>query len=203
MKNLSYESHISLLKRNMVFDNLGEACLEELRDLYRVNEYKKNEIIESVHSTPKDVHFIISGGIKRVLKKSKTREHIFDISYPDSLDCFYIEWLSNVSSSTNLASISNDTLVISFSLADWEQILFRHPQLREKFIAYLFAKHQKIETRLITQLLSISSEERYHNALKDFPKLKWELTKKEIGAYIGVAPETISRLLSQTLSKII
>ncbi|QWE18648.1 Crp/Fnr family transcriptional regulator [Polynucleobacter corsicus] len=187
----------------MVFDKFSDEHLEELRDLYRVNEFKKNQIIESAHSTPKDVHFIISGGIKRVLKKSKTREHIFEISYPDSLDCFYIEWLSKVSSSTNLASISNDTLVISISLADWEQILSKHPQLREKFIAYLFAKHQKIENRLITQLLSISSEERYHTAIKDFPKLKWELTKKEIGAYIGVAPETISRLLSQTLPKII
>ena len=187
----------------MVFFNSNEECLIDLHHPYKLRKFHKNQIIESTSAASKEVHFIISGGIKRVLKKSKTREHIFEISYPDSLDCFYIEWLSKVSSGTNLASISNDTLVISISLADWEQILSRHPQLREKFIAYLFAKHQKIENRLITQLLSISSEERYHTAIKDFPKLKWELTKKEIGAYIGVAPETISRLLSQTLPKII
>jgi CRP-like cAMP-binding protein len=185
----------------MVFDNLHDVSLEELRDLYRVNEFKKNEIIESAHSTPQFVHFIISGGIKRVLKKSKTREHIFEISYPNSLDCFYIEWLSKVPSSTDLVSISHDTLVVSFSLADWEQFLSKRPQLRQRFIEYLFLKYQKIETRLTTQLLSLSSEERYLSAIKDSPKLNWELTKKEIGAYIGVAPETISRLLSHSLIK--
>lgn len=203
MKNLPYENHIPLLKRNVVFDNLSDAHLEELRDLFRVNEYKKNQIIESAYSMPKEVHFIISGGIKRALKKSKTREHIFEISYPNSLDCFYIEWLSKAPSSADLTSISNDTLVMSAPLADWGQFLSRHPQLRENFMVYLFAKYQKIETRLTTQLLSMSSEERYRSAIQDFPKLKWELSKKEIGAFIGVAPETISRLLSQTLPKII
>ena len=186
----------------MVFDNLSDANLEELRDLFRVNEYKKNQIIEAAHSTPKEVHFIISGGIKRALKKSKTRDHIFEISYPNNLDCFYIEWLSKAPSSADLVSISNDTLVISFSLTDWEKFLSKHPQLREKFIDYLFSKYQKIETRLTSQLLSMSSEERYHSAIKDSPKLNWELTKKEIGAYIGVAPETMSRMLSQVLVKI-
>ena len=187
----------------MVFYNFSDEHLEELRNLYRVNEFKKNQIIESAHSTPKDVHFIISGGIKRVLKKSKTRDHIFEISYPNSLDCFYIEWLSKAPSSADLVSISNETLVISFSLTDWEKFLSKYPQLREKFIDYLLSKYQKIETRLTSQLLSLSSEQRYYSAIKDSPKLNWELTKKEIGAYIGVAPETISRLLSQTLPKII
>lgn len=187
----------------MVFDNLSDVHLEELSDLFRVNEYKKNQTIEAAHLIPKEVHFIISGGIKRVLKKSETREQIFEISYPDGLDCFYIEWLAKAPSSADLVATCNDTLVISIALTDWERFLSKHTLLRERFMDYLFLKYQNMEIRLTTKLLFLTSKERYQSAIKGSPKLNWELTKKEMGAYIGVAPETISRLLSNLSPKII
>ena len=194
------KNHIPLLSRNVVFFNSNEECLIDLHHPYKLRKFHKNQIIESTSAASKEVHFIISGGIKRTLKKSKTREHIFDVSYSNSVDCFYIEWLSKVPSNSDLVSISNDTLIISFLLTDWDQFLLKHPSLREKFIDHLFFKYQKMESRLTKQLLCSTSKERYRSALQDSPELNWELTKKEIGAFIGVAPETISRLLSQTFA---
>lgn len=97
-------------------------------------------------------------------------------------------------SSADLISIENETFVISIALVDWDQFLYKHPKLRQKFIDYLFLKYQSIEKRISMQLLSFKSNDRYRLAINEFPELNWSLTKKEMAAYIGVSPETISRL---------
>ena len=45
------------------------------------------------------------------------------------------------------------------------------------------------------KLLTYKSKDRYQLLINEFPKLNLTLTKKEMAAYIGVSPETISRLL--------
>ena len=188
------ESHLSLLKRNVVFDGFNYKHLKELQHIYRVSKYQKNQLIEAVNSTPKEIHFIICGGIKRALQKSKRRDYIFEVTQPNNLDCFFIEWSSKMPSSADLISIENETFVISIALVDWDQFLYKHPKLRQKFMDYLFLKYQSIERRISMQLLSFKSNDRYRLAINEFPELNWTLTKKEMAAYIGVSPETVSRL---------
>lgn len=108
--------------------------------------------------------------------------------------------MSDMKSSTNFVATDNETLAISFPLVNWELFLRKHSELREKFLDYLLLKYHQMETRLTSQLLSLNSEERYRSVITDSPKLNWSLSKKELGEYIGVAPETISRLLSNLSS---
>jgi CRP-like cAMP-binding protein len=194
VNNLPNEYPLSLLKKNVMFKGFNYENLEDLQHIYRINQYKKNQLIESANSISKEIHFIICGGIKRALQKSDKRDYIFEVTQSNNLDCFFIEWSSKMPSSTDLISTENKTCVVSIALADWDQFLYKHPKLRQKFIDYLFLKYQIIEKRISMQLLSFNSNDRYRLAENEFSGLNRALTKKEKGAYIGVAPETISRL---------
>jgi CRP-like cAMP-binding protein len=98
-------------------------------------------------------------------------------------------------SSVDLISLENETVLISIALMDWEKFLNKHPKLRQIFFDYLFLKYQCIEKRIFMKLLTYKSKDRYQLLINEFPKLNLTLTKKEMAAYIGVSPETISRLL--------
>ena len=85
--------------------------------------------------------------------------------------------------------------MISIALVDWDHFLYKHPKLRQKFLDYLFLKYQCIEKRISMQLLTFKSKDRYQLLINESPELNLTLTRKEMAAYIGVSPETISRLL--------
>ena len=195
MNNLLNANHLSLLKRNVIFEGFNYKHLNELQYLYRVSNYQKNQLIEAANCIPKEIHFIICGGLKRALQKSKKRDYIFDIAEPNNLDCFFFEWSSKMPSSTDLISLENETFLISIALVDWDHFLYKHPKLRQKFLDYLFLKYQCIEKRISMQLLTFKSKDRYQLLINESPELNLTLTRKEMAAYIGVSPETISRLL--------
>jgi len=189
------KNHLSLLKRNVVFESFDYRHLKELQYLYGVSKYQKNQLIEAANCIPKEIHFVIYGGIKRALQKSKKKDYIFDITEPNNLDCFFFEWSSKMPSSADLISLENETVLISIALMDWDKFLNKHPKLRQVFLDYLFLKYQCIEKRISMKLLTYKSKDRYQLLINEFPKLNLTLTKKEMAAYIGVSPETISRLL--------
>ena len=179
----------------MVFESFDYRHLKELQYLYGVSKYQKNQLIEAANCIPKEIHFVIYGGIKRALQKSKKKDYIFDITEPNNLDCFFFEWSSKMPSSADLISLENETVLISIALMDWDKFLNKHPKLRQVFLDYLFLKYQCIEKRISMKLLTYKSKDRYQLLINEFPKLNLTLTKKEMAAYIGVSPETISRLL--------
>ena len=195
MNNSLNKNHLSLLKRNVIFEGFDNRHLNELQYLYGVSKYQKNQLIEAANCIPKEIHFVINGGIKRALQKSKKKDYIFDVTEPNNLDCFFFEWSSKMPSSADLISLENETVLISIALMDWDKFLNKHPKLRQIFLDYLFLKYQCIEKRISMKLLTFKSKDRYQSLINEFPKLNLTLTKKEMAAYIGVSPETISRLL--------
>jgi len=90
MNNSLNKNHLSLLKRNVIFEGFDYRYLKELQYLYGVSKYQKNQLIEAANCIPKEIHFVIYGGIKRALQKSKKKDYIFDVTEPNNLDCFFL-----------------------------------------------------------------------------------------------------------------
>lgn len=193
--DLLTEDHILLLRKNVIFRNFDFKKLCEIQKDSCVTVYKKGALIEASSSLPKSIHFVISGGIKRSLIKSSRREFIFDISVENHFDGFYMEWISGLPTNSNIYAIFNNTKVVSIPLEFWESFLNKHSDLKNRHTEYIFNKYQAATVRLSSHLMNRSGSSSYRQIMEQAPKLLELLTKKELGAYIGVAPETISRLL--------
>jgi CRP-like cAMP-binding protein len=57
-----------------------------------------------------------------------------------------------------------------------------------------------LQKRLVN-LLSATADDRYHDFLETYPSLALRLPQKMIASYIGVAPESLSRIRSQIVIK--
>lgn len=92
----------------------------------------------------------------------------------------YIQLLEN----TNLQSISYESL---------QQLYAEFPEFN--IIGRLITEHYYILSEQRTYALrALSAKERYKQLLEDFPDIISRVAIKDIASYLGIAPETLSRI---------
>jgi CRP-like cAMP-binding protein len=115
--------------------------------------------------------------------------------------------MPNGSKATNLrrapAHLTNEALedsqVAQFSYHVLEERFDRHPSW-ERLGRRLAEEHYIERERREYHLLALDAGERYQRFLEDFPGLAERITQANIASYIGIKPESLSRLHRRKLT---
>lgn len=175
------------------FTKLGfaENDLSEFLSCVKTRKFSANELIISNGQFENYLSFIDTG-IVRYYVIANEKEITFDFTFKNSFYCAYDSFYSRKKTDIyiqaitdcQLYSISYDNLQMLYAKCETAKTLGRIAT------EYLLEKKVKREISLLTK----TPQERYENLLNEQPKYILQIPLKYLASYIGVVPETLSRI---------
>jgi CRP-like cAMP-binding protein len=178
------------------FNKIGieEKDLQPFLAFLQVKTYTKGEIILYNNQTDNYLSFLKSGIISFFVENDG-KDATFDFIFPNSFYCHYDSFYSRKATQFN-----------SEALADSEIYRIHYNDLHSLFNTCEYAKdlsriavekllEKKVNREIL--LLTKSPKERYLSLLNEHPKLVQLIPQKYLATYLGVVPETLSRIRSR------
>jgi CRP-like cAMP-binding protein len=159
---------------------------------------KKGDTIVREGQFCQSIYFIHSGVISLFLLKDG-EEHVKDFSLSGKFITAY------TSMSTGLASQIFLRAEKDCELSVWDAAYFQDLTKKNhswalfayKMAEYLFYRKEKREMSMLLH----SAEERYQNMLREFPTLPQEVPQYLLASYLGIRPQSLSRIRNNTAHK--
>lgn len=171
---------------------IPEGEFEKFLSLWEFRKFKRNEFILTAGEIPKFSIFVMKGCLRQYIVNEKGEESIVYFAE----ERHFIGDLPSVRGKTisnyNFQAIEECEL-LTISAENWEYAY-------DKFLWWTsahIAGYQKWATLLQQQMAerhTLSGEARYLNLLKTRPKLFQRVPQHYIASYLGINPETLSRI---------
>lgn len=175
------------------FSQIGieEKDLQEFTKLLKVKTFKSGEMILQLGKTDNHLSFL-SKGIVRFYVDKNGNDTTFDFIFANSFYCHYdsfysrkpTQFYSEALTDTEILHIDYNSLNDLFTTCEFAKDLTR------KAVEKLLEKKVKRELSLLTN----TPTERYLNLLQEQPKLLQQIPQKYLATYLGIVPETLSRI---------
>lgn len=169
-----------------------------LRQSTKVKIFKKGHILLSEGVTPRDNYFIIKGCVRQYhISKGE-----------DRISNFYIEedWIlpftnvqNNGKSRYFLECVEDSHLVVANEY-EGNEFLNRHHEFQSLSIKILEKEIIKQHNEL-SKYISETPEQRYLNLQKKNPDLLQRVPQYQISSYLGIKPESLSRIRKRINTK--
>lgn len=160
---------------------------------------KKGELLLRKGEASSNLFLVVEGCLRSYFVDKKGKEHIIQFA-PEG--CTIGDYESIIKDSPALLNIEalEDGIVHIFSKKDTEKILGSKTELI-KIENKLY--HDQVITlqKRVIQLLSGTADERYIEFTKVFPNLLNRLSQKMIASYLGIAPESLSRVRNEIVKR--
>ena len=175
------------------FEKLGfkETDLTRFLEFAKLRQFSSNEIILSPGQVENYLSFVNSG-IVRYYVLANDKEITFDFAFKNSFYCAYDSFYRRTETGVHVQAIT-DCSLYSFSYNNL-QVLYNECENAEKLgrLATELLLNRKVKREL--SLLTKSPQERYEALLNDQPNYIQHIPLKYLASYIGVVPETLSRI---------
>lgn len=185
-------AYLEILKKRFIhFASFLSDEWEEYGKHADVISFKKKEILTSFGEVENYVYFILKGAV-RLYFKPDNREICLDFGFEQEVVSAYVSFLTREPS-----QVAIQTLLPGVALRiRYEHIQHLHDSSKnhERF-GRLMAEHlyiTKLKREMI--LLSLTAEEKYQRLMHEHPNLIQHLPVKDIASYLGIHPESLSRI---------
>jgi CRP-like cAMP-binding protein len=184
-----FERLQSFLERHIPITEEQAALL---KTLFIPQKVKKGEFLLREGDTAKHGMFVVSGCLRNYTIDNKGKEHILQFSPEDWWTGDMNGMVNGVPSHLFIDAIE-DSEILLFDNAALQKFTEYVPQAGAMYQTALqksiVAKNQRIDDSL-----SATAEERYNAFLKTYPALVQRVPQHMIASYLGISPETLSRI---------
>lgn len=170
---------------------LNEQDIDFLYKVLSVKSFKKGTILLSEGQISTAFYFNLTGFVRLFyLKNGEERTAFF---YPqNTFISAYESFVHQTPSRLNLQATEQTTLV-EISVTAATQLLQYSPKFEA--LARIAMEDELItHQKIIATLLTLTPEERYYNLLDENPLIFQKVPQHYIASYIGVKPESLSRI---------
>ena len=143
--------------------------------------------------------FVNRGFLKTFSVDSNGKEHIMNFS-PENYWTGDRESLTNHTPSRFNIDAIEDSEVVLINKEDFEMLCLKMPHFNN-LINNILQKSFIVSQNRIHASISLSAEEKYQNFLNNFPMLIKRIPQHMIASYIGITPETLTRIRHSTARK--
>lgn len=177
--------------------NSDESHWEEVPFRTTKKEFKKGELITQFGQIERRAYFLLDGIIESsILKDGEVK--IIDFVFPGQFICSYTSFLLQTNSEIQTKAIT-DCEVEFFRKEDlekaYESSLVAN-KIGRHITEYFLIKKLKRESDFLTK----SAKERYMNLILESPEVIKEIPVNKIAKYLGIHPESLSRIRSEIIS---
>jgi len=175
---------------------LTDSEIEEFTSILKTTRIKKRQFVVQPGFVSEYQNYIVEGAVRVFYLDDQGKEHTVIIAIED---WFFSDFYSYVhrTPAEFFAEALEDSLILQMKHEDIEDLCNRiHPicqyfkKLTEKALAY---SHR----RTISQI-SKTSEERYWEYVDKYPQIANRVPQYVLASYLGISPESISRIRSRS-----
>jgi CRP-like cAMP-binding protein len=177
---------------------LTDEEISFLREQAELRRVPKNSLLLEEGQLSTEFFFIVKGSVRMFYLsdfEEKTAYFYTERMFVSS----YRSFTQQVPAPHNLATIENTTLIVfnHEAAAKLSQYSPKFEQLARVMMEEELSTYQDIVSTFVTQ----NAEERYLGLLKDRPELLQRIPQYQIATFLGVSPETLSRIRKRIAEK--
>ncbi|MCF6222444.1 MAG: Crp/Fnr family transcriptional regulator [Flavobacteriaceae bacterium] len=162
--------------------------------LHRKSFHKKT-IITDIGKTENHISFIEEGIVRLLIPKKEDGDITFGFSFENEFISAYDSFLTQTPSLYQLQTLTKTTLV-SISYSDLQKV-YQQTKIGNLIGRLVTERLYNLKSKRANSLLNDSAEQRYLNLFTERPNLIKEIPLKYIASYIGVTPQSLSRIRKQ------
>ena len=160
--------------------------------------FPKNTVIEKAGEIPQHQYFIVSGFMRNFYINDFGEEITTDMNNESRFFTSYNHFANKTISNENIECITDCTL-LRIKRAD-QDILYSESAILGKYTILLFQKIIEKDKERINELTTLSATERYLKFIVKNPDVLKNVPLQYIASYLGIKPETISRIRRSIIS---
>jgi CRP/FNR family transcriptional regulator, anaerobic regulatory protein len=170
-----------------------------MSSLFIPKHLEKGELLIREGEIPKYGAFVAKGCLRSYVVDDKGKEHIIQFA-PENW------WLSDTNSMLHqtptlfFIDALEQSDIFLLDLASHQKLMQSIPGYASSFQAG-FQKHTAAKDRRIIATLTAAAEQRFQNFLDTYPTIAQRVPQHMLASYLGVSPETLSRIRKRWSAK--
>jgi CRP-like cAMP-binding protein len=178
---------------------LTDEEIEILKSLFTHKKFRKHQYILQAGEVSTHDNFIIKGLCRTYRVDEKEQEYILRFTPEEWWTGDLGSFLSGKPSLYNVDCIE-DTEVLRITLDDLNK-LFEHVPGMNKYFRLLYQKSIISFNQRLASNLSKNASERYEEFMQQFPGIGQRVPDHQIASYLGITPQSLSRIRNQSQRK--
>jgi CRP-like cAMP-binding protein len=195
MRDDGYRALAAGLRR---WGDLPDAELARARAVFRPVHRPARTLLQRAGEPADRVWFLVSGLTRVFSTGADGVERTTAFRAEGELVCAYAAALSGTPSRTSIETIEACDLLVAPRVA-FDDLSRGHPAWPRLLAVLTERRYVDVEERT-RDLLTSDATTRYRHFLRDEPALARRLTQKQIAGYVGVTPESLSRIRATLLA---
>ena len=171
---------------------LTEEEKEFIKNYLTVKKIRKRQYLLQEGDVCKSVAFVEKGAMRLYRVNDDGSEHIVWFALEGAFMTDLYSFLTNEPSIYNIDAIEDSELVMITRTAS-DELRKRSPQYQEFIFQATSEAYIQLEKR-IASTITLNLEERYKQLTNDYPDIIQPLPQHMIASYMGLKPETLSRV---------
>jgi CRP-like cAMP-binding protein len=176
---------------------LNDEEKEIIRNSYVLRRVKKKELLFEQGSHCSLEAFVLSGSFRIFHTDSKGLEHVLYFAFPDWWIGDIASFYSGEPAGLNAQALE-DSIVLTIDPEKKEELFYKIPKL-ERLFRIITQKHLTVVQKRLLLSYSASAADRYQELLERSPGIEQLVPQHQIASYLGILPESLSRMKKQLL----
>lgn len=187
-----------LIENIQLYTSLNKDEIDLLREAVDKKTFRKNEIIFTEGKIANDIFFVTKGCVRLFYNVDGNEKTAFFYTEGQFI-CAGESYTFNIPAIENYQAIEN-TEIFVFGKSKINRLLELAPKF--EVIARIATENELITCqRVIASFVTKSAEERYVDLLNTQGELFQRVPQQYIASFLGVSPETLSRIKTRVFNK--
>jgi CRP-like cAMP-binding protein len=174
---------------------LTEEEAKFFTSLLKHRKLRKKQYLLQAGDISRYENFVIKGLLRAYTVDNKGQEHIAMFAMEDWWISDLYSFLTNTPATQHIDALE-DCEVLSIEKSDLEKLYQQVPKF-DRFFRIVLQNAFISSQRRILASISQSAEEQYLAFIKKYPSLEQRIPQHQIASFLGITPETISRIRSK------
>jgi CRP-like cAMP-binding protein len=184
------------------FDEKVQLTAEEkelAKTFFLPKRLRKRQYLLQEGDVSKYVAFVEKGILRSYTVDEKGSEHIIQFAFEGWWIGDQYSFLTGEPSQYNIDALEDCELLLLSKSAE-EQLMERIPKM-ERFFRILLQNSLIATQRRLVSSLSHSAEEKYNELIQSCPSIPQRVPQHMMASFLGITPETLSRIRKQVASR--
>lgn len=179
--------------------SLTDEEFETISKFFVPKKIRKNQFLLNEGEICRHIGFVNSGCLREYKIDNKGTEHILQFAIEDWWVSDLHSFLSGLPATYNIDALQ-DSEVLLLEKSAREELLNSCTKM-ERFFRLLIEANHIASRQRIADSLSSSAEERYLKFIKTYPRLFEQVPQHQIASYLGITPQSLSRIRKELSQK--
>jgi CRP-like cAMP-binding protein len=184
-----------ILKNTARFITLTPEETDRFTSVLKVRAVRKRQYLIQEGEVSRYECFVNKGCLRTFNVDKSGQEHIVQFAIEDWWTGDMYSFLSGRPSLYHVEALEDSELLL-IGKAELEQLYIDIPKF-ERFFRILLQNAYVSMQRRISENMSLTAEERYLGFMERYPHFEQRLPLKQIASYLGITPESLSRIRRQ------